>query len=182
MFRYKKAGKLQGHIARFFDVTNRLSKAGIILSEKEQIKKPLVSLPQDWSLQCMMIKRDMLTSTSTLADLISNLKGFEMDLCKRGMYDLSLGSPSTTTSNAVFTTPVSAETSQALGAFAGTVPSGSVPVTSAPIVVSQPSGTTTQGCNIASQMLTEHMALFGMFDNNHEALIVGDLKGKKLVN
>jgi hypothetical protein len=45
VFQYKKGEKLCSHIGRFLNVTNRLSKIGINLSEREQIKKLLDSLP-----------------------------------------------------------------------------------------------------------------------------------------
>jgi hypothetical protein len=180
MFRYKMGEKLCSHIARFLDVTNRLGQDGVKLSNKEQIKKLLDSLSQDWSLQCMMVKQDMLTANSTSGDLINTLKVFEMDLCKRGMSYLSVGGPSSTTNNVALAAPISNETNQALEAFAGTVPSGSVPVMSTPNVASQPSGSTTQCCNIASQMSTKHMTLSGMFLYSYEALIASDLKGKSL--
>jgi hypothetical protein len=73
----KKGENLHSHVARFLDVTNCLSKTGITLSEKEQIKKQVDSSQQDWSLQCMMFNRDMLTSSSTSADLINTPKVFE---------------------------------------------------------------------------------------------------------
>jgi hypothetical protein len=143
MFRYKNGEKLCSHIARFLDVTNHLRKTDIILSEKEQIKKLLDSLPQEWSLQCMMIKRDILTTSSTLVDLIYTLKVIEIDLCKRGMPDLCLGSPTSTTGNATFAAPVFTETNKALGEFAGTIPTGSVLISLAPKFASPPSGSTT---------------------------------------
>jgi hypothetical protein len=64
----------------YLDVANHLGKGGVNLTEKDQIKKLLDSLSQEWSLQCMLIKRYMLMADSTVADLINTLKVFDMDM------------------------------------------------------------------------------------------------------
>ncbi|KAF5774717.1 hypothetical protein HanXRQr2_Chr13g0603881 [Helianthus annuus] len=78
---------LSDHISRFRNMMTKMKKAGNHITNRAAIKKLLDSLTKEWSLKCMMIKRDFLNNPNpvTLTDLINTLKDFEMDVNKREM-------------------------------------------------------------------------------------------------
>ncbi|KAJ0948445.1 hypothetical protein HanRHA438_Chr01g0027301 [Helianthus annuus] len=60
----------------------KMKKAGNPVANRAAIKKLLDFLPKEWSLQCMMIKRDFLNNPNPTNAIRSNqhLKSFEMDV------------------------------------------------------------------------------------------------------
>ncbi|KAJ0456286.1 hypothetical protein HanIR_Chr15g0760681 [Helianthus annuus] len=87
MFGSIQGESLSNHISWFLNMLTMMKKAGNPITNHAAIKKLLDSLPKEWSLQCMMIKRDFLNNQNpvTLSDLINMLKSFEMDVNKRVM-------------------------------------------------------------------------------------------------
>ncbi|MFS8027763.1 hypothetical protein Hanom_Chr16g01502511 [Helianthus anomalus] len=75
---------LSDHISRFLNMMTKMKKAGNPITNRAAIKKLLDSLPKEWSLQCMMIKKDFLNNPNpvTLSDLINTSRAFEMDANK----------------------------------------------------------------------------------------------------
>ena len=87
MFGSIRGESLTDHINRFLKVLTKMKQVGNTVENYPAMKKLLDSLPKEWSLQCMMIKRTFLASTTpvTLSSLINTLKAFEMDVLKREM-------------------------------------------------------------------------------------------------
>ncbi|XP_035840177.1 uncharacterized protein LOC110913497 [Helianthus annuus] len=155
------------------------TKAGNPVTNRAAIKKLLDSLPKEWSLQCMMIKKDFLNNPNpvTLSDLINTLRAFEMDVNKREMN--TAGYP-----------PKSTQTSAGLKNVAFLASGGITPQASDLIYANasasaskapQPSEKTiTFGDTQALKVSTENVALFNMFLSSYEALMSGELKKEML--
>ncbi|KAI3773782.1 hypothetical protein L1987_48314 [Smallanthus sonchifolius] len=67
------------------EISSILKQAEVVIKNSDLIKKLLDSLPQEWSIKCMLIKRQYVNEASTLSDIINTLKSFEMDIEKRQM-------------------------------------------------------------------------------------------------
>ncbi|KAJ0532958.1 hypothetical protein HanRHA438_Chr09g0385301 [Helianthus annuus] len=100
MFCGVRGESLSDHISRFLNMMTKMKKAGNPVTNRAAIKKLLDSLPKEWSLQCMMIKKDFLNNPNpvTLSDLINTLRAFEMDVNKREMNTAGFPPKSTQTS------------------------------------------------------------------------------------
>ncbi|MFS7948218.1 hypothetical protein Hanom_Chr06g00557381 [Helianthus anomalus] len=87
MFGGIRVESLSDHISHFLNMMTKVKKAGSPITNRAAIKKLLDSLLKEWSLHCMMIKRDFLNNTNpvTLSDLINTMKSFEMDVNKHEM-------------------------------------------------------------------------------------------------
>ncbi|XP_021997066.1 uncharacterized protein LOC110894186 [Helianthus annuus] len=175
MFCGVRGESLSDHISRFLNMMTKMKKAGNPVTNRAAIKKLLDSLPKEWSLQCMMIKKDFLNNPNpvTLSDLINTLRAFEMDVNKREMN--TAGYP-----------PKSTQTSAGLKNVAFLASGGITPQASDLIYVNasasaskapQPSEKTiTVGDTQALKVSTENVALFNMFLSSYEALMSGELK------
>ncbi|XP_035837414.1 uncharacterized protein LOC110891574 [Helianthus annuus] len=156
-----------------------MKKAGNPFTNRAAIKKLLDSLPKEWSLQCMMIKKDLLNNPNpvTLSDLINTLRAFEMDVNKREMN--TAGYP-----------PKSTQTSAGLKNVAFLASGGITPqasdliysnVSASASKAPQPSEKTISvGDTQALKVSTENVALFNMFLSSFEALMSGELKKEML--
>ncbi|KAJ0716479.1 putative transcription factor interactor and regulator CCHC(Zn) family [Helianthus annuus] len=163
------------HISRFLNMMTKMKKAGNPVTNRAAIKKLLDSLSKEWSLQCMMIKKDFLDNPNpvTLSDLINTLRAFEMDVNKREM-------------NTAGYTPKSAQTTAGLKNVA-LLASGGVSQqdsnttyfnasASASKAPQSSEKTVVVGDTQALKVSTENVALFNMFLSSYEALMSGELK------
>ncbi|XP_021979799.1 uncharacterized protein LOC110875915 [Helianthus annuus] len=175
MFCGVRGESLSDHISRFLNMMTKMKKAGNPVTNRAAIKKLLDSLPKEWSLQCMMIKKDFLNNPNpvTLSDLINTLRAFEMDVNKREMntagYPPKTNQTSVGLKNMAFLASggISPQASDLIYANASTSAS------KAP----QPSEKTiTVGDTQALKVSTENVALFNMFLSSYEALMSGELK------
>ncbi|XP_035845755.1 uncharacterized protein LOC110943176 [Helianthus annuus] len=179
MFCGVRGESLSDHISRFLNMMTKMKKAGNPVTNRAAIKKLLDSLPKEWSLQCMMIKKDFLNNPNpvTLSDLINTLRAFEMDVNKREMN--TAGYP-----------PKSTQTSAGLKNVAFLASGGITPQASDLIYANasasaskapQPSEKTISvGDTQALKVSTENVALFNMFLSSYEALMSGELKKEML--
>src|ERR1043165_7819298 len=107
MFGSIRGESLSSHIDRFMSMLTKMKKAGIPVNNRNSIKKLLDSLPKEWSILCMLIRKEYLDAQSTLADLINTLKSFEMDITKREMNQtVPKVAPSTAMKNLALMTPI----------------------------------------------------------------------------
>ncbi|KAJ0570544.1 hypothetical protein HanHA300_Chr05g0179231 [Helianthus annuus] len=152
----------------------KMKKAGNPVTNRAAIKKLLDSLPKEWSLQFMMIKKDFLNNPNpvTLSDLINTLRAFEMDVNKREMNTAGYQPKSTQTSaglkNVAFLASggITPQASDLIYANA------SASASKAPQLVEKTITVDTQ----ALKMSTENVALFNTFLSSYEALMSGELK------
>ncbi|XP_035842162.1 uncharacterized protein LOC110924558 [Helianthus annuus] len=165
---------LSDHISRFLNMMTKMKKAGNPVTNRAAIKKLLDSLPKEWSLQCMMIKKDFLNNPNpvTLSDLINTLRAFEMDVNKREMntagYQPKSTQPSAGLKNVAFLASwgVTPQASDLIYANA------SASASKAPQLVEKTITVDTQ----ALKASTENVALFNTFLSSYEALMSGELK------
>ncbi|XP_022019425.1 uncharacterized protein LOC110919467 [Helianthus annuus] len=174
MFCGVRGESLSDHISRFLNMMTKMKKAGNPVTNRAAIKKLLDSLPKEWSLQCMMIKKDFLNNPNpvTLSDLINTLRAFEMDVNKREMntagYQPKSTQPSAGLKNVAFLasggiTPQASDLIYA-NAFAS--------ASKAPQLVEKTITVDTQALKVS----TENVALFNTFLSSYEALMSGELK------
>jgi len=140
---------------RFLTVTSNLKKYDEDLTTEEQVTKLLDSLSPEWSLQVRMLKQERRFSEYKLMDVINKLKSFELDI-KRREYNQAVHPPMQTYNAALLSSTSEAPIiNKGLPYIAGT------------------SEVKTNGRDqVQSQIPTDMMALFGMFVNSYEALIV----------
>ncbi|KAI3776566.1 hypothetical protein L1987_46352 [Smallanthus sonchifolius] len=84
MFSYKKNETLSEQVTRFTIMINRIRKMGVKFEEYDLGKKLLDSLPDCWSIPCMLIKNttpDL--KKKSLDDIICLLESYELDVKKR---------------------------------------------------------------------------------------------------
>ncbi|XP_035844043.1 uncharacterized protein LOC110906425 [Helianthus annuus] len=174
MFCGVRGESLSDHISRFLNMMTKMKKAGNPVTNRAAIKKLLDSLPKEWSLQCMIIKKDFLNNPNpvTLSDLINTLRAFEMDVNKREMNTASYPPKSTQTSaglkNVAFlasggTTPQASDLIYA---------NASASASKAPQLVEKTITVDTQALKVS----TENVALFNTFLSSYEALMSGELR------
>ncbi|MFS7961913.1 putative transcription factor interactor and regulator CCHC(Zn) family [Helianthus anomalus] len=152
----------------------KMKKAGNPVTNHAAIKKLLDSLPKEWSLQCMMIKKDFLNNPNpvTLSDLINTLRAFEMDVNKREMntagYQPKSTQPSAGLKNVAFLASggITPQASDLIYANA------SASASKAPQLVEKTITVDTQALKVS----TENVALFNTFLSSYEALMSGELK------
>ncbi|XP_035838154.1 uncharacterized protein LOC118485802 [Helianthus annuus] len=174
MFCGVRGESLSDHIIRFLNMMTKMKKAGNPVTNRAAIKKLLDSLPKEWSLQCMMIKKDFLNNPNpvTLSDLINTLRAFEMDVNKREMNTAGYPPKSTQTSAGL--------KNVAFLASGGTIPqasdliyaNASASASKAPQLVEKTITVDTQALKVS----TENVALFNTFLSSYEALMSGELK------
>ncbi|XP_022019324.1 uncharacterized protein LOC110919358 [Helianthus annuus] len=175
MFCGVRGESLSDHISRFLNMMTKMKKAGNPVTNHAAIKKLLDSLPKEWSLQCMMIKKDFLNNPNpvTLSDLINTLRAFEMDVNKREMntagYTPKTNQTSAGMKNVAFLASggISQQASDMIYANA------SASASKAPQLSEK---TVTVGDTQALKVSTENVALFNMFLSIYEALMLGELK------
>ncbi|XP_022041370.1 uncharacterized protein LOC110943948 [Helianthus annuus] len=173
MFCGVRGESLSDHISRFLMMT-KMKKAGNPVINRAAIKKLLDSLPKEWSLQCMMIKKDFLNNPNpvTLSDLINTLRAFEMDVNKREMNTAGYPPKSTQTTaglkNVAFLASggITPQASDLIYANA------SASASKAPQLVEKTITVNTQALKVS----TENVALFNTFLSSYEALMSGELK------
>ncbi|XP_035837515.1 uncharacterized protein LOC118485474 [Helianthus annuus] len=156
-----------------------MKKAGNHVTNRAAIKKLLDSLPKEWSLQCMMIKKDFLNNPNpvTLSDLINTLRTFEMDVNKREMNTAGYPPKSTQTSAGLKNVAFLASGGITPQASDLIYENASASASKAP----QPSEKTISvGDTQALKVSTENVALFNMFLSSYEALMSGELKKEML--
>ncbi|XP_035841320.1 uncharacterized protein LOC110919247 [Helianthus annuus] len=152
----------------------KMKKAGNPVTNRAAIKKLLDSLPKEWSLQCMMIKKDFLNNPNpvTLSDLINTLRAFEMDVNKREMntagYQPKATQPSAGLKNVAFLASggITPQASDLIYANA------SASASKAPQLVEKIITVDTQALKVS----TKNVALFNTFLSSYEALMSGELK------
>ncbi|KAI3811068.1 hypothetical protein L1987_20784 [Smallanthus sonchifolius] len=89
MFNYKKNETLSEQVTRFTTMINRLRKMGVKFEEYELCKKLLDSLPDTWSIPCMLIKNTTPDLKSkTLDDIICLSESYELTAKKRELNNL----------------------------------------------------------------------------------------------
>ncbi|XP_022040685.1 uncharacterized protein LOC110943241 [Helianthus annuus] len=165
---------LSDHISRFLNMMTKMKKAGNPVTNRAAINKLLDSLPKEWSLQCMMIKKDFLNNPNpvTLSDLINTLRAFEMDVNKREMNTAGYPPKSTQTTaglkNVAFLASggITPQASDLIYANA------SASASKAPQLVEKTITVDTQALKVS----TENVALFNTFLSSYEALMSGELK------
>ncbi|XP_035842149.1 uncharacterized protein LOC118488852 [Helianthus annuus] len=174
MFCGVRGESLSDHISRFLNMMTKMKKAGNPVTNRAAIKKLLDSLPKEWSLQCMMIKKDFLNNPNpvTLSDLINTLRAFEMDVNKREMntagYQPKSTQPSAGLKNVAFLASggITPQASDLIYANA------SASASKAPQLVEKTITVDTQALKVS----TENVALFNTFLSSYEALMSGELK------
>ncbi|MFS7994177.1 putative RNA-directed DNA polymerase [Helianthus anomalus] len=174
MFCGVRGESLSDHISRFLNMMTKMKKAGNPVTNRAAIKKLLDSLPKEWSLQCMMIKKDFLNNPNpvTLSDLINTLRAFEMDVNKREMntagYQPKATQPSAGLKNVAFLASggITPQASDLIYANA------SASASKAPQLVEKTIIVDTQALKVS----TENVALFNTFLSSYEALMSGELK------
>ncbi|KAM0057436.1 putative transcription factor interactor and regulator CCHC(Zn) family [Helianthus debilis subsp. tardiflorus] len=174
MFCGVRGESLSDHISRFLNMMTKMKKAGNPVTNRAAIKKLLDSLPKEWSLQCMMIKKDFLNNPNpvTLSDLINTLRAFEMDVNKREMntvgYPPKATQPSSGLKNVAFLASggITPQTSDLIYANA------SASASKAPQLAEKTITVDTQALKVS----TENVALFNTFLSSYEALMSGELK------
>ncbi|XP_021995650.1 uncharacterized protein LOC110892812 [Helianthus annuus] len=152
-----------------------MKKAVNPVTNRATIKKLLDSLPKEWSLQCMMIKKDFLNNLNhvTLSDLINTLRAFEMDVNKREMNTAGYTPKTNQTSAGMKNVAFLAISGISQQASDLTYANASASASKAP----QPSEkTVTVGDTQALKVPTENVALFNIFPSSYEALMSGELK------
>ncbi|KAI3754818.1 hypothetical protein L1987_54609 [Smallanthus sonchifolius] len=160
MFSYKKNETLSEQVTRFTTMLNRLRKMGVKFDEYDLGKKLLDSLPDCWSIPCMLIKNttpDL--KNKTLDDTICLLESYELDVKKRELNNQDKQNNSGSTNAALFS-----------GSSEGS------------------SGTKSEkrkGCcehssgekvKSSGQILEDQIALFGAFMSSYDALVIGNLQ------
>ncbi|KAF5803014.1 putative transcription factor interactor and regulator CCHC(Zn) family [Helianthus annuus] len=175
MFGCIREESLSDHISRFLNMRTKMKKAGNTFTNRAAIKKLLDSLPKEWSLQCIMLKRDFLNGLNlvTLSDLINTLKSFEMDVTKREMNQVGYFQKSIQSTvglkNVAFLTSDGANSQAAnVSYFNASTSSTKAPQSN--------EKATMVGVAQALKISTEHAALFNTFLNSYEALMSGELK------
>ncbi|KAM0061724.1 putative transcription factor interactor and regulator CCHC(Zn) family [Helianthus debilis subsp. tardiflorus] len=174
MFCGVRGESLSSHISRFLNMMTKMKKAGNPVTNRAAIKKLLDSHPKEWSLQCMMIKKDFLNNPNpvTLSDLINTLRAFEMDVNKREM-------------NTVGYPPKSTQTTAGLKNVAFLASGGITPQASDLIYANAPASASKAPQLVektitvdpqALKLSTENVALFNTFLSSYEALMSGELK------
>ncbi|KAM0072610.1 putative transcription factor interactor and regulator CCHC(Zn) family [Helianthus debilis subsp. tardiflorus] len=175
MFCGVRGESLSDHISRFLNMMTKMKKAGNPVTNRAAIKKLLDSLPKEWSLQCMMIKKDFLNNPNpvTLSDLINTLRAFEMDVNKRemntaGYQPKAAAQPSPGLKNVAFLASggITPQASDLIYANA------SASASKAPQLVEKTITVDTQALKVS----TENVALFNTFLSSYEALMSGELK------
>ncbi|KAJ0604369.1 putative transcription factor interactor and regulator CCHC(Zn) family [Helianthus annuus] len=174
MFCGVRGESLSDHISRFLNMMTKMKKAGNPVTNRAAIKKLLDSLPKEWSLQCMMIKKDFLNNPNpiTLSDLINTLRAFEMDVNKREMntagYQPKATQPSAGLKNVAFLASggITPQASDLIYANA------SASASKAPQLVEKTITVDTQALKVS----TENVALFNTFLSSYEALMSGELR------
>ncbi|XP_035837213.1 uncharacterized protein LOC118485078 [Helianthus annuus] len=159
MFCGVRGESLSDHISRFLNMMTKMKKAGNPVTNRAAIKKLLDSLPKEWSLQCMMNKKDFLNNPNhvTLSDLINTLRAFEMDVNKR---EMNIAGGITPQASDLIYANASASASKA----------------------PQPGEKTiTVGDTQALKVSTEKVAFFNMFLSSDKALISGELKKEMFI-
>ncbi|XP_022040783.1 uncharacterized protein LOC110943340 [Helianthus annuus] len=151
-----------------------MKKAGNPVTNRAAIKKLLDSLPKEWSLQCMMIKKDFLNNPNpvTLSDLINTLRAFEMDVNKREMNTAGYQPKSTQTSAGLKNVAFLASGGITLQASDLIYANASASVSKAPQLVEKTITVDTQALKVS----TENVALFNTFLSSYEAPMSGELK------
>ncbi|KAF5794722.1 putative transcription factor interactor and regulator CCHC(Zn) family [Helianthus annuus] len=174
MFCGVRGESLSDHISRFLNMMTKMKKAGNPVTNRAAIKKLLDSLPKEWSLQCMMIKKEFLNNPNpvTLSDLINTLRAFEMDVNKREMntagYQPKATQPSAGLKNVAFLASggITPQASDLIYANA------SASASKAPQIVEKTITVDTQALKVS----TENVALFNTFLSSYEALMSGELR------
>ncbi|XP_035830756.1 uncharacterized protein LOC118480154 [Helianthus annuus] len=174
MFCGVRGESLSDHISRFLNMMTKMKKAGNPVTNRAAIKKLLDSLPKEWSLQCMMIKKDFLNNPNpvTLSDLINTLRAFEMDVNKREMNTAGYQSKSTQTSAGLKNVAFLASGGITPQASDLIYANSSASASKAPQLVEKTITVDTQALKVS----TENVALFNTFLSSYEALMSGELK------
>ncbi|KAF5814675.1 putative transcription factor interactor and regulator CCHC(Zn) family [Helianthus annuus] len=174
MFCGVRGESLSDHISRFLNMMTKMKKAGNPVTNRAAIKKLLDSLPKEWSLQCMMIKKDFLNNPNpvTLSDLINTLRAFEMDVNKREMNTAGYPPKSTQTTAGLKNVAFLASGGITPPASDIIYANASASASKAPQLVEKTIPVDTQALKVS----TENVALFNTFLSSYEALMSGELK------
>ncbi|KAI3744682.1 hypothetical protein L1987_57771 [Smallanthus sonchifolius] len=151
MFKYVNGESLESQINRFTHLMNEISGAGIEMTKGEINKKLLNSLPINWNFNITTIKRTKDIYTTSLSELISILRSYEMDDQQRQIMFMSETDHLVSPGSALLSTTAASVQQN-----------------------SSPSSNTVKA-------VETNVALFSVFLNSYNALLAGKLSHANLV-